>query len=69
MSAAAPSSSFGQDNFYVQSVTINGAVWDRNWFEHEDVMANGATIEFELGPEPKVWETSNVPPSLGHAVL
>ncbi|KAG4438562.1 hypothetical protein IFR05_005937 [Cadophora sp. M221] len=44
---------YGQDNFYVQS----------------DVMVYGGTIEFELGPEPKVWETGDVPPSPGHAVL
>lgn len=67
--AAGSSSSFGQENFYVQSVKINGALWDRNWFDHEDVMVNGGTIEFELGSEAKMWETGDVPPSPGHVVL
>jgi putative alpha-1,2-mannosidase len=67
--AAGSSSSFGQENFYVQSVKINGALWDRNWFDHEDVMVNGGTIDFELGSEAKTWETGEVPPSPGHVVL
>lgn len=68
-SAAAPSSSFRQDNFNVQSVKIDGAVWDRNWFEHDDAMVNDRAIEFELGPEPKLWETGDVTVSPGHVVL
>lgn len=68
-SAQNGSSSFGQENFYVQSLKINGADWDRNWFEHEDIMVNGGTIDFELGPEIKTWETGDVPPSPGHMVL
>jgi putative alpha-1,2-mannosidase len=53
-------------SYYVQSVQINGREWDRNWFEHEDVMMAGGTIHFELGPEMKMWETGDVPPSPGH---
>jgi putative alpha-1,2-mannosidase len=60
---------FGQESFYVQSVNINGAAWEKNWFEHEDLMVNGGTIEFELGSKPVVWETGDVPPSPGHVVL
>ncbi|KAF8863094.1 glycosyl hydrolase [Acephala macrosclerotiorum] len=60
---------FGQENFYVQSVKINGASWNKNWFDHEDVMVNGGTIEFELGSSPTIWETGDVPPSPGHMVL
>ena len=60
---------FGQENFYVQSLKINGVEWDRNWFDHEDVMVNGGTIEFELGSEMMMWETGDVPPSPGHVVL
>lgn len=67
--APAPSASFGQENFYVQSLKINGEDWNQNWFEHEDVMVNGGSIEFELGPNFKVWETGDVPPSPGHVVL
>ncbi|KAF2759095.1 hypothetical protein EJ05DRAFT_531420 [Pseudovirgaria hyperparasitica] len=57
--------------FYVQSVSINGQIWDKNWFEHEDlgIMTEGGEIHFELGSEPIVWETGPVPPSPGHVVL
>ncbi|KAJ6157867.1 hypothetical protein N7470_005459 [Penicillium chermesinum] len=54
------------DGMYVQSVKINGKQWTRNWFEHEDVMVNGGLIEFELGQDPKQWETGPLPPSPGH---
>lgn len=62
----------GRDGFYVQGVSINGQEWDKNWFEHEDaggIMSEGGEILFKLGTEKKVWETGDVPPSLGHAVL
>ncbi|KAE8447054.1 hypothetical protein EG329_011189 [Mollisiaceae sp. DMI_Dod_QoI] len=68
-SASESGSSFGQENYYVQSVTINGASWNKNWFDHEDIMVNGGTIEFELGSQPAMWETGDVPPSPGHLVL
>ncbi|KAH8424012.1 uncharacterized protein LDX57_001767 [Aspergillus melleus] len=55
--------------YYVQSVKINGETWSKNWFEHDDLMAQGGTIEFELGPEMKHWDTDSVPPSPGHVVL
>ncbi|KAL4810093.1 glycosyl hydrolase family 92-domain-containing protein [Aspergillus unguis] len=51
---------------FVQSVTINGKNWDKNWFEHADVMATGGVIEFVLGQEAKIWEGGEVPPSPGH---
>ncbi|KAF4633212.1 hypothetical protein G7Y89_g4919 [Cudoniella acicularis] len=61
---------FGQEDFYVQSVRINGENWGRNWFVHKDVIINGGSIEFLLGSEPKVWESGGeVPPSPGHVVL
>ncbi|KAF2754356.1 glycosyl hydrolase [Pseudovirgaria hyperparasitica] len=56
----------GQESFYVQSVRLNGQRWNKNWFEHTDVMVDGGTIEFELGPEPIIWESGSVPPSPGH---
>ncbi|KAF2159441.1 glycoside hydrolase family 92 protein [Zasmidium cellare ATCC 36951] len=54
------------NSYFVQSVRINGQAWNKNWFEHNDVMKNGGTIEFELGSEPTSWETGDVPPSPGH---
>ncbi|KAF4222888.1 hypothetical protein CNMCM8980_006619 [Aspergillus fumigatiaffinis] len=55
--------------YYVQSVKINGKEWTKNWFEHDDLMVQGGTIEFELGSEMKNWETGKVPPSPGHVQL
>ncbi|KAJ5768395.1 hypothetical protein N7533_000978 [Penicillium manginii] len=57
------------EGYFVQGVQINGKSWTKNWFEHEDVMVNGGTIEFELGKEATEWETGNVPPSPGHVQL
>ena len=57
------------DSYYVQSVKVNGVQWDKNWFEHKDVMVDGGLIEFVLGSEPKVWERGEGPPSPGHVKL
>ncbi|KAF9884044.1 hypothetical protein FE257_002329 [Aspergillus nanangensis] len=54
------------EGYYVQKVKINGQTWSKNWFEHEDIMTQGGTIEFELGSEMMAWETGSVPPSPGH---
>lgn len=62
----------GQEGYYVQGVSINGEKWIKNWFEHDDaggIMTEGGEILFQLGPEKKVWETGDVPPSPGHVVL
>ncbi|KAI2642292.1 glycoside hydrolase family 92 protein [Xylaria nigripes] len=59
----------GHKGYYVQSVKINGEKWDKNWFNHKDVMVNGGTIEFSVGDKPVVWETGDVPPSPGHVEL
>ncbi|KAF2116762.1 glycosyl hydrolase [Lophiotrema nucula] len=61
--------SLGQQGYYVQSVKINDQQWDKNWFEHDDIMVSGGTIEFVLGSKATVWETGDVPPSPGHVVL
>lgn len=55
--------------YFVRSVKINGEAWTKNWFEHDDLMVQGGTIEFELGPEMVQWDTGSVPPSPGHIVL
>ena len=58
-----------QNSYYVQSVKINSKSWNKNWFDHSDIMVNGGTIEFELGSDMKAWETGEVPPSPGHVSL
>jgi putative alpha-1,2-mannosidase len=52
--------------YYVQGVWINGVQWERNWFEHGDVMMEGGEILFVLGSDERVWETGVPPPSPGH---
>jgi len=64
-----PGTGNGTEGFYVQSVRINGKAWEKNWFEHNDVMVEGGRIHFELGNKMKEWETGSVPPSPGHVVL
>ena len=59
----------GQAGFFVQSVKINGEVWDKNWFNHEDLMLHGGLIEFGVGNEQVIWETGELPPSPGHVEL
>lgn len=61
--------SLGQSGYFVQSVKINGQEWDKNWFNHDDIMAEGGTIEFIVGDNETLWETQDVPPSPAHRVL
>jgi adhesin HecA-like repeat protein len=59
----------GTTGYYVKGVKINGQRWEKNWFEHGDVMVNGGVIDFDLGNGKVIWETGVVPPSPGHIVL
>ncbi|KAK4951117.1 hypothetical protein LTR28_006897 [Elasticomyces elasticus] len=60
----------GDESFYVQSVKVNGVVWNQSWVSHEDLVGSGrATIEFVLGAERVSWDTGALPPSPGHVVL
>ncbi len=44
---------------YIQSVTLNGAPYSKNWLRHEDLFGGNATLAFEMGPEPnKNWGSS-----------
>ncbi|KAF2734433.1 glycosyl hydrolase [Polyplosphaeria fusca] len=61
----------GKQGYYVQSVSINGEQWGKNWFNHDDfdIMTQGGEILFRLGTMQRVWETGDAPPSPGHIVL
>ncbi|KAL8872262.1 MAG: hypothetical protein Q9174_002086 [Haloplaca sp. 1 TL-2023] len=49
---------------YVQSLRVNGRIWNKNWLEWEDVFADGGTMEFVLGREPSRWSfEGELPPS------
>jgi predicted alpha-1,2-mannosidase len=50
-------------NKYIQSATLNGASFDRNWFRHSEIK-NGANLVFTMGSSASTWGRSSVPPSL-----
>lgn len=49
--------------FYVQSLKVNGQIWDKAWLTWDDVFANGGTLDFVLGDEPVLWANGTAPPS------
>lgn len=56
---------YSPENKFIQSAKLNGAIWDKSWFTHEDLM-RGGKLEFIMGKHPnKKWATSNesLPPS------
>lgn len=53
----------GDRDFFVQSLKINGKMWDRAWLEWRDVFESGGTLEFVLGPNEVLWATGELPPS------
>lgn len=51
---------------YIQSVSLNGKELDRLWIKHTEI-ANGASLRFEIGPEPNMKLATDprvAPPSL-----
>ncbi|TCV97567.1 putative alpha-1,2-mannosidase [Luteibacter rhizovicinus] len=52
-------------NRYVQSLKVNGQPWTRLSLPHA-LLAKGATLDFEMGPEPSHWGTGTdaVPASI-----
>ncbi|KAL9106875.1 MAG: hypothetical protein Q9227_008122 [Pyrenula ochraceoflavens] len=56
----------GYQNIYVQSATLNGEVYTKNWIGH-DFFAQGMTLELTLGSTESDWGTSDedLPPSPG----
>ena len=45
------------ENVYVQDVRINGEAWDKTSVPHQ-LLADGATVDFEMGSEPSQWGTA-----------
>jgi len=41
-------------NRYVQSLKVNGQAWNTLTLPH-DLLAKGATLDFEMGPKPSAW--------------
>lgn len=54
-----------RENVYVQSLLVNGQPWTSTSIPH-DVLAAGATLTFDMGPEPSSWGTAedDLPDSL-----
>jgi hypothetical protein len=47
-----------EENFYVQSATLNGKDYTRSWIRHSDI-ANGGHLVFTMGSKPNYeWGTS-----------
>jgi predicted alpha-1,2-mannosidase len=52
-------------NVYVTGLRVNGTSYDKAYLPH-DVLANGAVLDFEMGPSPSGWgsATDALPPSI-----
>ncbi|WP_209707857.1 GH92 family glycosyl hydrolase [Crossiella equi] len=52
-------------NVYVQGLKVNGKAYDKTHLPHE-LIANGGTLEFDLGDKPSKWGTAKdaAPPSI-----
>lgn len=59
-------------NIYVQSATLDGEPYTKNWIGHE-LFLEGKTLELTLGPKESDWGTKqgDLPPSSssGHDIL
>ena len=42
-----------EQNKYIQSMTINGKMTDQPFFDYDDIK-DGGTIDFVMGPKPKL---------------
>lgn len=49
-----------EDNFYIQSATLNGASFDRTWIDYSEI-TRGGVISFEMGDQPSTWAQNGVP--------
>ena len=56
---------YSPENKYIQSAKLNGMVWNKSWFTHDDLM-KGGKLELVMGKHPnKLWaaDESSLPPS------
>lgn len=49
-----------QDNFYIQSATLNGQSFDRTWVDYSEI-TRGGSLSFEMGNQPSSWAENGVP--------
>jgi putative alpha-1,2-mannosidase len=58
------------DGPYIQSLTVNGVLWDKSWLSHDDLIdGEGGRIHFALGNGETEWDVGELPPSPGHLDL
>lgn len=51
-----------KENIYIQSVSINGIPYQKNWLRYEDLFSKNTTLVFEMGNTPdKEWGSSGIP--------
>lgn len=43
------------DNYYIQSVRLNGKKYDKTYITHQDIL-KGGTLEFEMTSKPGKWD-------------
>ncbi|MET0574103.1 MAG: glycoside hydrolase domain-containing protein [Pedobacter agri] len=56
---------YAPENKYIQSAKLNGKVWNKSWFTHEELM-KGGSLELVMGKRPnKQWAADDAatPPS------
>ncbi|WP_443943424.1 GH92 family glycosyl hydrolase [Pedobacter sp. AW1-32] len=56
---------YAPENKYIQSAKLNGKVWNKSWFSHEELM-KGGRLELVMGRQPnKDWAADEqaIPPS------
>jgi putative alpha-1,2-mannosidase len=56
-----------KENIYVQSLTLNGKPYLKNWLQHHDIFSSNAELVFEMGNTPNIkWGSSadSTPPSM-----
>ncbi|OCN06361.1 hypothetical protein A4S06_01195 [Erysipelotrichaceae bacterium MTC7] len=49
-----------EDNFYIQSATLNGDSLDRSWIDYAEI-TRGGVLKFEMGDSPSTWAEDGIP--------
>lgn len=58
---------FSKENCYIQSATLNGVPFTKNYLTHAEIFEGDATITYVMGPEPNTsWGSApaDIPPSM-----
>lgn len=48
-----------QDNFYIQSATLNGNKLNRTWVDYSEI-TRGGSLSFEMGNQPSTWAQDGI---------